>query len=330
LNLDVVVPTYNRSSLLRRALTSLLTAPIPAGLSVRVFVVDNNSRDNTAQVVCEFPCPPDRSLVYVREIRQSSSYARNAGIAAGTGDLIGFIDDDEEIDPHWYEAVAREFLDTSLDFIGGPYLGNWAAPAPAWLPPGYHSVIGVVPPKSRGRFGPGFSGMLMGGNAVVRRTVFDRIGTYSTRLGRSGKGLLSEEDAEFYRRLENASMHGIYVPELVIHHYIPTERLTRNYHRRWSFWRAVSQGVLDRDLKEQSVYVFGIPRHRIGRALRGIAAYTGHRLFRSTQGQAFADELATWDLLGFIYGKHFVRIDGFYENSKVNTITQTSESQKHY
>jgi glycosyltransferase involved in cell wall biosynthesis len=316
LNLDVVVPTYNRSQLLRRALTSLLTAPIPAGLSVVILVVDNNSTDDTARVVREFPCPPDRSVVYIREPKQGLSHARNAGINAGSGGLIGFIDDDEEIGQYWYEVVAREFSDASVDFIGGPYLGNWAAPPPAWLPPGYNSVIGVTPLKPRGHFGSGLSGMLMGGNAVVRRTVFDRIGTYSTRLGRSGKGLLSEEDAEFYRRLDVASIPGIYVPDLIIHHYIPTERLTRNYHRRWSFWRAVSQGVLDRDRKELSVYVLGIPRHRIGRALRGVVAYPGHCLSPTAQGQAFADELATWDLLGFIYGKHFVRIEGFYAGQK--------------
>ncbi len=315
-NLDVVVPTYNRSQLLQRALSSLLTAPIPDGLSVTILVVDNNSSDNTEQVVNEFSCPSDRFLIYIRETKQGLSRARNAGISAGSGDLIGFIDDDEEIDPAWYGVVAREFANQSVDFIGGPYLGNWAAPPPAWLPPGYHAAIGVVPPKPRAPFDAKFSGNLMGGNAVIRRSVFDRIGTYSPLLGRSGKGLLSEEDAEFYRRLKAASIHGIYVPDLVIHHYIPTERLTRKYHRRWSFWRAVSQGVIDRDIKEPSVYTFGIPRYKIGRALRGIVAYPSHRLSRGTQGHAFADELAIWDLLGFIYGKHFIRIEHLYADQK--------------
>jgi glucosyl-dolichyl phosphate glucuronosyltransferase len=315
-NLDVVVPTYNRSQLLRRTLSSLLTAPIPEGLSVTILVVDNNSSDDTEQVVKDHLCPSDRSLVYLRETKKGSSNARNAGIGAGAGELIGFVDDDEEIDPAWYGVVAREFADPSVNFIGGPYLGNWSAPPPAWLPPGYHAAIGVVPPKPRGSFDAKFSGILMGGNAVVRRAVFDRIGMYSTLLGRSGKGLLSEEDAEFYRRLTAASIYGVYVPDLVIHHYIPSERLTRRYHRRWSFWRAASQGVLDREIKEQTAYLFGIPRYKIGRALRGIAAYPSQRLSQATQGQAFANELATWDLLGFIYGKHFIQIRKFYTDQK--------------
>ena len=43
------------------------------------------------------------------------------------------------------------------------------------------------------------------------------------RLGRGAKGLLSDEDAEFYRRLRAADIHGMYVPDLAMYHYIPCE-----------------------------------------------------------------------------------------------------------
>lgn len=316
MNLDVVVPTYNRSQLLRRTIASLLDAPVPHGLTVTILIVDNNSEDDTEVMVREIAAQTRRPLVYVKQTKQGSSHTRNAGISAGTGEIIGFIDDDEEIDPQWYEVVLREFSDPSVDFIGGPYLPNWAAPAPDWLPPGYHAAIGVVLPKSRAEFGPAFSGNLMGGNAVIRRKVFDRIGTYSTRLGRSGKGLLSEEDAEFCRRLTAAAIRGMYVPELLIRHHIPAERLTRKYHRRWAFWRAASQGVLDRELKEPVAYMFGIPRHRIGRAIRGLSLLPRHLMSSGGKAQAFADELSMWDLAGFIYGKHFIRIDSYYADKK--------------
>ncbi len=316
MNLDVVVPTYNRSALLRRTIASLLEASVPNGLNVTVLIVDNNSKDDTEAVVREIAAQTDRTVVYVKETKQGSSHTRNAGISSGAGDIIGFIDDDEEIDRRWYDVVEREFRDESVDFIGGPYLPNWAAPAPDWLPPGYHAAIGVVLPKPRAVFGQGFSGNLMGGNAVIRRKVFDQLGTYSTRLGRSGKGLLSEEDAEFCRRLMTAKVHGMYVPDLLIHHYIPVERLTRRYHRRWCYWRAVSQGVLHRELEEPGVSVFGIPRHRIGRAVRGLLSLPGHRLSGNGKGRAFADELSAWDLAGFVYGKHFIDIDAYYADQK--------------
>jgi hypothetical protein len=104
----------------------------------------------------------------------------------------------------------------------------------------------------------------------------------------------------------------MYVPELIIYHYIPEDRLTRRYHRRWCYWRGVSQGIADKDLKENVSYALGVPRYRIGRAMKGLASLPRHLVSSETAGQAFADELTLWDLAGFIYGKHFVRIDKYY------------------
>lgn len=311
--LDVVVPTYNRSHLLKRTILSLLNAPIPAGLDLKIIIADNNSKDDTAQVVCEIQSQSDRDISYIKVTRQGLSFARNAGIAAGDGDVIGFIDDDEEIHNDWFNVVSREFVDSETQFIGGPYLGNWAAPRPAWLPPGYHAVVGVIPPKPRAPFGGTFPGILMGGNAVVRRSVFGYVGLYSTKLGRSGKGLLSEEDADFYRRLCAANLRGVYVPDLIIYHHVPSDRLTRTYHRRWCYWRGASQGIAAREQKEPVRYLLGIPRYRIGRALRGLASLPRGFLFAHESGKVFADELALWDLIGFIYGTHFMHVERYYE-----------------
>lgn len=313
LSLDLVIPTYKRRELLRKTLDSIAHATVPAGLKVRVLVVDNNSNDGTAEMVTRlapsFPIPLD----YLLETKQSSSHTRNAGILASTADLIGFVDDDEEVEPHWFEVVAREFADSEIQFIGGPYLPNWVTPAPDWLPPGYHSAIGAIPPKPRAPIAPGFSGNLMGGNAVLRRSVFDRVGLYSTQLGRSGKGLLSEEDADMLRRIQAAGIHGMYVPDLAIRHYIAPERLTRGYHRRWVYWRGASQGVLDRTSPDRSLaYLLGIPRYRFGQALTGLLTAPLLRL-RGRKGEAFARELAAWDLAGFAYGKYLLNVDAMYK-----------------
>src|ERR1035438_8078569 len=103
--LDVVVPTYNRSQLLRRTITSLLQAPIPAGLDVTIFIIDNNSKDDTESVVLEIQSNSTRPLVYVKETKQGLSHARNAGICAGTGNIIGIIDDDEEIHEDCFKEI---------------------------------------------------------------------------------------------------------------------------------------------------------------------------------------------------------------------------------
>ena len=316
MKLDVVVPTYNRSGLLRRTLTSLMEAPAPDGLEVSILVIDNNSSDDTAEVVRQMQADAQRSLVYLRETKQGLSHARNAGLSGGSGEIIGFVDDDEEVDRHWFSVIAREFSDEATEFIGGPYLANCSVPMPAWLPAGYNAVIGVHEVRERALFGPGFAGNLNGGNAVLRRAVFDRVGAYDVRLGRSGKGLLSEEDAELYRRILDAGLRGFYVPDLVIYHHIPASRLTRAYYRKWCYWRGVSQGVADKNRREPTPYLFGAPRYRVRQAFIGLLCLPKNFSSQRGSGMSFQRELALWDWVGFLYGKYFVRIDSFYAEKK--------------
>lgn len=311
--LDVIVPTYNRETLLRKTLQSFTVAAIPDSLAITIVVIDNNSSDGTAHLVRDLQSAYPLPLRYIRETEQGSSQSRNAGITASHADLIGFVDDDEEIEPNWFEVIAREFQDPEVQFIGGPYDANWVSPTPDWLPPGYHSVIGAIPAKRRGPIDPQFGANLMGGNAVFRRTVFDQVGLYSTALGRSGKGLLSEEDADMQRRLEKARVFGMHVPDLVIRHYIAPERLTRSYHRRWVFWRGASQGVLDRSKPDPDLpYLLGVPRYRFGEAIRGLLSVPSLRL-RGQKAEAFRSELAAWDVVGFIYGKYFLQVEKMYK-----------------
>ena len=312
MKLDVVVPSYNRSALLRRTLVSLLAAAIPEGMAVSIYVVDNNSKDDTSDVVRALQAQTERTLHYLLETRQSSSYARNAGIEAGDAELIAFIDDDEEIDAAWYEVVQRELGSSDLAYIGGPYYARPGLTLPVWLPPSYRAATGVHDPKPRAIFGSGHTGNLNSGNAVIRRSVFSQIGLYSEKLGRSGVGLLAEEDADLYRRIQAAGFVGLYVPELIIYHHVPPERMTKRYHRRWAFWRGVSLGVVDREKPEGTRYRFGVPQYRIGRALRAMLG-APRAWLQGRKAAAFDQELSIWDLAGFLYGKRRVRIENYYK-----------------
>jgi glycosyltransferase involved in cell wall biosynthesis len=73
--LDVVGPTYNRSSLLKRTISSLQRAEVPASLDVTVYIVDNNSKDDTEKVVHESQTGSHPEIVYIRELKQGSSHA---------------------------------------------------------------------------------------------------------------------------------------------------------------------------------------------------------------------------------------------------------------
>jgi len=308
MELDVIIATYNRAALLRTTCESLRAADRPSGLQVRVTVVDNRSTDGTRGVVESLMAGFGGALHYVYESKPGRSSALNAGIAATDGDLVGMIDDDEEVDHHWFTTIADAFQDPATDFIGGPYVPRWGSVPPPWLGTSYKAAIGWVDSGPAIQpFGPTFGGILMGGNAVIRRSVLERVGPYSSELGRSSDGrLLSCEDRDMYDRLLAIGAKGFYRPDLVIFHYVPPDRLTKSYFRRWCFWHAVSLGVLDRRRQEPVPYVLGVPRYMVGIAVRGILD-SARRILRPDPTLTFDNELAVWDVLGFFYGKHLYR-----------------------
>lgn len=311
--LDVVIPTYNRRELLARTLASLLAAEVPPGLDVGVTVVDNNSKDGTRELVEEWAGRFGGRLGYVFETKQGRSHALNAGIAATGGDLVGMIDDDEEVDSRWYVRVRQAFEDPAVDYVGGACLPRWSIPRPAWLPEEYPGVIGcLVSAEGTAQvFGTEYEGPLWGGNAVIRREMLRRIGPYATSLGRGSENLMSGEDKDMFDRLVAAQARGLYLPDLIIYHYVPPERLTKRYHRRWCFWSGVSQGVIDRQQPAPVVYLAGVPRWFYGRAARSLLG-TGREVLRGRRDPAriFSGELPVWELCGFFYGKHFYRPAG--------------------
>ena len=309
MRLDVIVPTYNRQDLLPSALESLFAAEIPPGLEVTVTVVDNNSTDGTRGVIESFQKRFGERIRYCFESQQGRSHALNAGITATTGDLIGIIDDDEEIDANWYKTAFEAFKDSELDFIGGPYVPQWSIPPPEWMPSNYGSVVGSVDGGDRAvPFDHDYPGILMGGNAILRRAVFSKVGLYTTWLGRTDKGLLSGEDEELYSRLLASGAKGMYLPNLKIYHHVVPERLTKKYFRSWCFWRGVSLGLLERTRRQECAYFLGVPRWHYRSAARGLlSGLTGTFMNSKKASEKFASELALWDFLGLFYGRHFRR-----------------------
>jgi glycosyltransferase involved in cell wall biosynthesis len=308
MQLDVIVPTYNRHSLLERALQSLLAAELPAGLDVKITIVDNNSRDKTPSVVDSFKPGFQGRLNYLFEPKPGKSHALNAGIAATSGELVGMIDDDEEIDRSWFVRINEVFANHELDFVGGPYVPRWGAPQPSWLPSRYSGVIGAL------NLGPerrpyGADAIMPGGNAVVRRSTLQKLMPYSTLLGPQGDMYLADEDTDMYFRLIASGAKGLYLPDLVVYHYIHPERLTKDYYRHWCFRRGISSGILDRGRRQQVPYLLGVPRYLFGQAARATLQILKTVVKDNNDpSEKFSNELSFWGLAGFFYGKHLYRL----------------------
>lgn len=85
---SIIIPTHNRPVYLAEAIESVL---VQRGADLEVLVADNGTMGETKEVAKGFG---DR-IVYFRLESPGIGLARNAGVAASTGDFIAFLDDDD-------------------------------------------------------------------------------------------------------------------------------------------------------------------------------------------------------------------------------------------
>ena len=117
--ISVVIPTYNREHTLRRAVQSVLGQTFT---DFEVIVVDDCSTDQTKNLVESFR---DKRIVYVRHDQNAGpGAARNTGIRRARGQLIAFLDSDDE----WLPEKLRlqvEFLKGAPSSVEGVCTGYY-------------------------------------------------------------------------------------------------------------------------------------------------------------------------------------------------------------
>jgi glycosyltransferase involved in cell wall biosynthesis len=308
-SLDLVIATYRRPTFLRRALASIATAQIPQHLNCQVIVVDNDTTATAQSVVEEAAAGAPIPVLFLHEPAPGKSHALNRGIIESSAALVGFIDDDEEIDRRWFVEAETAFMPGDLDYIGGPTTPIWHSRPPLWIPQNYPAAIGIVDGGPHPRdYESDFPGILTGGNCIIARRVFERVGLYAPALGpRKGQRMFSCEDEDMYLRLLAAKLRGRYLPQLRVRHHVHPQRLTKGYYRRWSFWHGVAKAVLRKNHPEHLPSVIGVPRYVYRRAIEGALRWTACAFSRQRSSERFSAELATWDLAGHFYGRHWYR-----------------------
>jgi len=91
-DVSIVIPTYNRCKLLRRAVRSCFRAGKP--LDIEVIIVDDGSTDRTQNWILSLD---DERVRYLRQANQGAPVARNRGKEAAKGRYVKFLDDDDRL-----------------------------------------------------------------------------------------------------------------------------------------------------------------------------------------------------------------------------------------
>lgn len=233
LRISLIIATYNRAPRLIEALRSIVEQDL-APEEWECIVVDNNSHDDTAERFARLAAAhPALQLRMVREERQGLSPARNRGIAEASAPVIAIIDDDERINPGFLRAYA-EFFEAHPDAMaaGGRIIAEYPAGRPAWLSRYVEQPI-ANPMDFGTRIRPFPAGKIPGGgNMALRRTAIERYGAFDPALGRNGKKLTGGEESDLFARLRRGGETLWYLPEAIMWHIIPPEKLTDAYLRR--------------------------------------------------------------------------------------------------
>ena len=129
----VVVPTRNRRELLERTLTSVLAQVV---VEIEVIVVDEASTDATAAFLGSLADP--RVSVITHRRAQGLAAARNAGLAAATGEWVAFIDDDD--------LWASTKLAAQLGALRRDVCCGWSCVGAVWIDARMRVVAAQRPP----------------------------------------------------------------------------------------------------------------------------------------------------------------------------------------
>jgi glycosyltransferase involved in cell wall biosynthesis len=308
---SIVIATYNRAQDLRETLASL--ADLRSDGQWEVVVVDNNSPDNTREVVEEAARTFPVDLRYLFEREQGRSPALNAGIRAARGRIIATTDDDVRVPSDWLDRAAEGLERLRCDYVGGRVLPIWGGPRPVWLPNhgGKHwAVIALLDygdePIEFGARVP------LGVNMAFRRSAFDAAGFFDPNTGRKAGTLLGQEVREWCIRARAAGVRGFYIPEMSLHHIIPADRLCKAYFRRWFYWRGISRAMLyeraglDMEAPERTTldfsnvpHIAGVPRYFYRKALASAASWMRAAVKRDPAA-AFDHESWLWFFAGIV------------------------------
>lgn len=118
-SVSVIIPTFNRSSLLNRSISSVLDQTYQ---DFEIIVVDDASSDNTENVVRSLVDPRIRYIKH--DTNRGGSAARNTGIKVALGEFIAFQDSDDEWLPEKLEKQMK-ILASAPTHVGVVYTGFW-------------------------------------------------------------------------------------------------------------------------------------------------------------------------------------------------------------
>jgi glycosyltransferase involved in cell wall biosynthesis len=192
---SVIIPTYNRSKLLRLAVESVLAQTYP---NVEIIVVDDGSTDDTPSVIAQYA----GRATYIRQANAGVSAARNRGFRSASGEYVNFLDDDDLLMPAKLERQVQ-VLDTRPE-IGLVHCGYYCIDGDGnrlrkvcLLPDGTLRELAIID-------------LMWSGAPLIRRQCLEQVGLFDEKLPWRGQ---YSEDWDMWLRIAQAGYQFACVQE---------------------------------------------------------------------------------------------------------------------
>jgi glycosyltransferase involved in cell wall biosynthesis len=281
MDVTILVCTWNRAALLEQTLDGFTRLHRPEGATWELLVVDNGSTDDTQEVLSRW----SRQLPLRVELEPEpgKSHALNRGVDAARGTYVLCTDDDVLVEPSWLSAFVEGVRRHPHASVFGGRIVPWFPVSPdpdlvAAFPALGHGFCalehdlpeGPLPPE-RGIFGANLALR----TSVARTFRFD--GKFGPKHGEQVVG----EERDVVTRCREAGHRPIWLPHMVVRHYVAPERMTLEYLVRYYHDWAVT--VVRREGVPDGPRLFGAPRWAFSSLLRNrckaaAARLTGRRL----------------------------------------------------
>lgn len=257
MRVSAIICTWNRAALLGETLSHFERLSIPQGVEWEVIVVDNNSTDQTSQILSKFEGRLPLRLGF--EPVAGKSRAANRAVALATGDLLLWTDDDVRVSPAWlcrYVEAARAHPEAS--WFGGPVEPWFAAQPPSWIAGNLPSLSEPYALVDYGATDRRLNDEAVVGANLGLRAPVARAFPFNEQIGPTGNAPLRGEETELLGRLRNAGLLGWWVAGARVQHYIGVERLTYRYISRW--YTGLGVGLARTAGTFEGAQLFGFPR----------------------------------------------------------------------
>jgi len=205
----------------------------------RLFVIDNGSRDGTADVLRSWT---DRlPLRPLHCATPGKNRALNTALPRLEGDLVVLTDDDVLPASDWLVRLrAAAEAHPEAAFLGGTVLPAWPGPMPAWLTE--EAVeFSVLYAQKRRPSGPCGAVDVFGPNMAIRRSIFDAGFRFAEHVGPDATRALYAmgSETELLRRLEASGHAGWFAAEAQVGHIVRPEQVEEP----WILARAYRYGL---------------------------------------------------------------------------------------